>query len=126
VGKNLGSCWIGRNVPDIPLAGEKINALRARGKRNMPVVLSKDEARKIIMHMTGRCQLMAKLLYGSRLRFMECLRLGVHDLDFDMKEINARDGKGGMDSRSWGNDIQGFLPKARRSQNGFMNAGRVG
>ena len=54
-----------RNVLDITLQGENINALRARKKTNVPVVLTKDEVRKILTLMTGPCQLMARLLYGS-------------------------------------------------------------
>jgi integron integrase len=86
-----------RNVLNISLEGETIDAVRAQKKRNMPVVLTKDEVKKIITLMTGQSQLMARLLYGSGLRLMECLRLRVHDLDFDMKEISVRDGKGGKD-----------------------------
>jgi integron integrase len=40
---------------------------------------------------------MAKLLYGSGLRLMECLRLRVKDLDFARCEIIVRDGKGMKD-----------------------------
>jgi len=86
-----------RNVLNISLEGETIDAVRAQKKRNIPVVLTKDEVKKIITLMTGQSQLMARLLYGSGLRLMECLRLRVHDLDFDMKEISVRDGKGGKD-----------------------------
>jgi integrase len=37
---------------------------------------------------------MGKLLYGSGLRAMECLRLRVKDLDFAQRQIIVRDGKG--------------------------------
>jgi len=40
---------------------------------------------------------MAKLLYGSGLRAMECLRLRVKDLDFEQRQIFVRDGKGEKD-----------------------------
>jgi integrase len=36
---------------------------------------------------------MAGLLYGSGLRLMECVRLGVKDLDFACARITVRDGK---------------------------------
>lgn len=86
-----------RQVLDISFEGEKINAIRAHKKRNLPVVLTKDEVKKIITLMTGSSQLMAKILYGSGLRLMECLRLRVHDLDFEMNELTVRDGKGAKD-----------------------------
>jgi len=40
---------------------------------------------------------MAHLLYGVGLRLMECLRLRVKDVDFDMNQITVRDGKGKKD-----------------------------
>jgi len=54
-----------RNVLNISLEGEKIDAVRARKKRNLPVVMTKDEVKKVIMAMSGVNQLMAKLIYGS-------------------------------------------------------------
>ena len=40
---------------------------------------------------------MVKILYGSGLRVIACLRLRVKDLGFDMNEIMVRDGKGKKD-----------------------------
>ncbi|MDK9706893.1 MAG: tyrosine-type recombinase/integrase [Desulforhopalus sp.] len=40
---------------------------------------------------------MAKLLYGSGLRLMECIRLRVQDVDFGQDLIFVRGGKGGKD-----------------------------
>ena len=40
---------------------------------------------------------MAGLLYGSGLRLMECVRLRVHDVDFEYHHIIVRDGKGQKD-----------------------------
>ncbi len=62
-----------------------------------PAVLTKDETRALIRHLDGRYQLMAKLLYGSGLRLMECLRLRVKDRDFAERQIIVRDGKGASD-----------------------------
>jgi integrase len=49
-------------------------------QRNLPVVLTKEDVKRVILAMPGQYQLMAKLLYGSGLRLMECLRLRVHDV----------------------------------------------
>ncbi|HUU41508.1 MAG TPA: integron integrase [Desulfatiglandales bacterium] len=76
---------------------EKINAERAAKKVNIPVVLTRDETKRIIGAMTGIHQLVVKLLYGSGLRIIECLRLRVHDIDFDMKALTVRNGKGDKD-----------------------------
>ena len=59
---------------------EKINAERASSKVRIPVVLSQDETKRIIYAMKGIHQLVVKLLYGSGLRIIECLRLKVHDV----------------------------------------------
>ena len=40
---------------------------------------------------------MAKLLYGSGLRLMECVRLRVKDVDFAQHQIIVRDAKGEQD-----------------------------
>ena len=40
---------------------------------------------------------MAKLLHGSGLRLMECLRPRIKDLEFERQAIVARDGKGEQD-----------------------------
>jgi integron integrase len=47
--------------------------------------------------MEGKTALMAKLLYGSGLRLMECIRLRVQDVDFGQNLIFIRGGKGGKD-----------------------------
>jgi integron integrase len=47
--------------------------------------------------MSGTPQLVAKLLYGSGLRLLEGLRLRVQDLDFQMRQLTVRDGKGAKD-----------------------------
>ncbi len=71
-----------------------IDALRAQKPKRLPTVLTKDEVRRVIGRLSGTHQLMAKLLYGSGLRLMECLRLRVKDLDFAQRAIIVRDGKG--------------------------------
>jgi integron integrase len=40
---------------------------------------------------------MAKLLYGSGLRLMECVRLRVKDVDFPQRQLVVRSGKGNKD-----------------------------
>jgi integron integrase len=71
--------------------------VRARRPKRLPVVLTKDEAQRVIAALTGTTQLMTKLLYGAGLRLMECLRLRVKDVDFVANHIIVRDGKGEKD-----------------------------
>ena len=74
-----------------------IDSVRAKPSQHLPEVLTKDEARQVIAQMSGIYQLQAKLLYGSGLRLLECLRLRVKDLDFDRRAIIVRDTKGNKD-----------------------------
>ena len=74
-----------------------INALRAKKPKRLPTVLTKEEVHRLIGHLSGDHLLMAKLLYGSGLRLMECLRLRVKDIDFAQRQIIVRDGKGEKD-----------------------------
>ena len=53
--------------------------------------------RRVLGHLSGTHRLLAKLLYGSGLRLMECLRLRVKDIDFAQRIITVRDGKGEQD-----------------------------
>jgi len=70
---------------------------RAPRSRHIPVVLSPEEIRKVMMHLTGTHWLMASLLYGSGLLLMECCTLRVKDIDFAYSQITVRDGKGAKD-----------------------------
>ena len=59
--------------------------------------MTREESLKLIGAMRGTHQLIAKLMYGSGLRVMECIRLRVKDIDFAMNQIVVRDGKGKKD-----------------------------
>jgi len=74
-----------------------IDAVRAKRPKRLPTVLTKEETRKVLGCLSGTHQLMAKLLYGSGLRLMECVRLRVKDVDFAQRQIIVRDGKGMKD-----------------------------
>ena len=71
--------------------------IRAQKSETLPIVLTHQEAMSVINKMTGVSQLMTKILYGSGLRLMECLRLRVKDIDFGNHQIIVRDGKGEKD-----------------------------
>jgi integron integrase len=74
-----------------------VQALRAERPERVPTVLTSEEARRVILAMGGTAQLVVKLLYGSGLRMLEALRLRVKDVDFEMKQLTVRDGKGAKD-----------------------------
>src|SRR5918992_1505209 len=74
-----------------------INAVRADRKINVPVVMTREEVAAIISLMDGTAQMVAELLYGSGLRIMEAVRLRVKNIDYQMKQLTVRSGKGDKD-----------------------------
>jgi integron integrase len=85
-----------KRVLNMPL-DQEINAVRARRKAHVPVVLQREEVAHVIALMEWTPQLVAQLLYESGLRIMEALRLRVQDIDFGMKAVAVRSGKGDKD-----------------------------
>ena len=75
-----------RDVLDKSLEG-KIAHIRAKRKPKTVTVLGTEEVTRFFCRMQGTHALMAKLLYGSGLRLMECVRLRIKDVDFDRKRI---------------------------------------
>jgi site-specific recombinase XerD len=73
-----------------------INAVRADKKITVPVVMTREEV-AVLSLMDGTAQVVAKLLYGSGLRIMEAVRLRVKDIDYQMKQLTVRAGKGDKD-----------------------------
>ncbi len=85
-----------RRVLEKDLAQMK-DIVRAKSSVRLPVVLSREEARILVGELAGVDRLLAMILYGTGLRLMECMRLRVKDIDFDMNQIVVRAGKGGKD-----------------------------
>ncbi len=85
-----------KKILKIELTGD-INAVRSRKKPVVPVIMTRDEVRNIIATMEGTSQLMVKMLYGCGLRIMELVRLRVQDVDYKMKHVIVRSGKGAKD-----------------------------
>jgi integron integrase len=69
----------------------------AKAPKRLPVVLTRDEVQAVLGRLSGTHALIARLLYGTGMRIMECLRLRVKDVDFERGEILVRDGKGFKD-----------------------------
>ena len=97
-------------VLDIDLG--RIDALRARRGKRLPVVLAPEEVGCVLPCIEGGdgvFQLMAKLLYGAGLRLMECCRLRVQEINLERDAIHVRAGKGDKDRIV-------MLPKSIRSE----------
>ncbi len=83
---------------------KKIAPVRSKRKVSPPTVLTCEEVENVFSQMKGTHLLMARLIYGSGMRLMECIRLRIHDLDFGQGNLFIRGGKSGRDRTS-------YLPK---------------
>jgi integron integrase len=84
-----------QNVLEIELP--RIDSVRAKRPKRLPVVLSVDEVRAVLSRMDDPWKLMAELMYGAGLRLLESCRLRVKDIDFNRRQILVREGKGDRD-----------------------------
>ena len=97
-----------RHVIGMPIE-DQIEPARAKRHPRPPVVMTKSEIKRMFSQMQGVHLLMAKLMYGSGLRLMECIRLRVKDLDFERNLAYVRAAKGGKDRVT-------IFPKATHSE----------
>ena len=77
--------------------GDFRNTIRARKSSKIPVVLTKEEIKKIFAYLPEKSKLALKLIYASVIRVTECVRLRVKDLDFGNQALVVRSGKGDKD-----------------------------
>lgn len=107
------------------------DVVRAKRPTRVPVVFTHDEARAILANLDGVYWLIGRILYGSGLRAMECLRLRVKDLDFTRMQITVRDTKGRHDRftllpRSVSEALREHLAIVRKSHEVAMREGEGG
>ncbi len=74
-----------------------IRALRAKPSTYIPTVLSADEVKQVLCRLRGVYHIIGYLLYGSGMRLMECLRLRVKDIDFELHTVTLRETKSNRD-----------------------------
>lgn len=77
--------------------GDGIAPIRSKRSPKPPTVLTKEEAGRLLQQIGGIQALMAKLIYGTGMRLLECIRLRIQDVDFGNRTVYIRDGKGGKD-----------------------------
>lgn len=88
-----GIIFMYEQVLNISLKNQNIQALRAKERKHIPVVLTIDEVKKIILNITGIYQLMVKLMYGCGLRMSEVQNIRIKDIDFGFDKIYIWDSK---------------------------------
>jgi integron integrase len=71
---------------------------RAKRPARLPTVLNREETQRLLRQVEDSpMSLVVRLLYGTGMRLLECLRLRVKDVDLARREIVVREGKGGKD-----------------------------
>ncbi|MEW6710962.1 MAG: integron integrase [Candidatus Riflebacteria bacterium] len=75
----------------------KSGVVRAKSKKYIPTVLSREEIDQIINKLRQPYDLIVKLLYGCGLRLFEALNLRIQCLDFYENIVTIHDGKGQKD-----------------------------
>ena len=82
-----------KEVLDIDMSKENIQSLRAKERKHIPVVLTKDEVMEVIGNVKGIYNLMAMLMYGCGLRMSEVLNLRIKDIDMGFDKVYIWDSK---------------------------------
>ncbi|MBI5328790.1 MAG: integron integrase [Deltaproteobacteria bacterium] len=77
--------------------GDQSDNVRAKRRRHIPVVLSREEVNSVIDNLNYPYDLVVRFLYGCGLRLFECLKLRVHNFNLDAGILTVHDGKGKKD-----------------------------
>lgn len=76
-----------------------IDHIKSRKGPKLPVVLTPEEIAGLFAEMSGVYLLMSKLMYGTGMRIIECIRLRIKDVEFTYQTIAVLDSKGGKSRR---------------------------
>ncbi len=76
---------------------ERVEFLRSKKSKRVPDVLTQDEVKMILGRLLGVYYIIGRLLYGSGMRLMECMRLRVKDVNFEMLTVTVREPKNNRD-----------------------------
>ena len=82
-----------REVLEIDMGLWNIQALRAKERKHIPVVLTKEEVKLILGNLNGTYRLITSLMYGCGLRMSEVLNLRIKDIDFGFDKVYIWDSK---------------------------------
>lgn len=82
-----------KEVLGVDMSQENIQSLRAKERKHIPVVLTKEEVMEVIGNMKGIYNLIALLMYGCGLRMSEVLNLRIKDIDMGFDKIYIWDSK---------------------------------
>jgi len=109
--------WCARNSVGCSVQSAQ-GFVRAKNRKKIPLVMTKEETRDFFAQLKGEKLLMAKLQYAAELRVSERMRLRVQDLDLKRNQVVVRCGKGVKDrvaplSEKLVADIEAYLRVVR-------------
>ncbi len=82
-----------KEVLGIDTSEWNIQALRAKERKRIPVVLTKDEVNLVMENLKGIYKLITMLMYGCGLRMNEVIKLRVKDIDLGFDKVYIFDSK---------------------------------
>ncbi len=108
-----------------------IEAVKARERRRLPVVLTREEVQEVLSGLEEVSYLICALMYGGGLRVSEAVRLRVKDLNFERGLVTVYSGKGDRDRvtvlpRKLKPEFEVHLAKAREIYEMDRKAGVAG
>ncbi len=113
--------YLYKEILEIELSS-RIESVRARRSKRLPVVLAKPEIEDLLAQLSGSKLFLVRLLYGTGLRIDEFLNLRVKDIDFSGNRICVVSGKGGKDRfailpSSMRDDLRAHIERVRTIHN---------
>ena len=88
-----GILFLYKEVLGIDTAEWNIQALRAKERKHIPVVLTKEEVQNVLQNLSGTYKLIVTLMYGCGLRMSEVLNIRLKDVDFGFGKLYIWDSK---------------------------------
>ena len=76
---------------------DQLAVVRANRPKRLPVVMTRDEVKRVLGGLQGVNGLVGRLLYGTGMRLLECLRVRIKDVDSGLNQITICGGKGDKD-----------------------------
>jgi len=76
-----------KEVLGVDMSEWNIQALRAQERKHIPVVLTQNEVKKVLINLNGIYKLVVTLMYGCGLRMSEVLNIRIKDIDFGFDKV---------------------------------------
>lgn len=82
-----------KQVLGMDMSSWNIQALRAKERKHIPQVLTKDEVKAVLENIALPYKLLVSLMYGCGLRMNEALNIRIKDIDFGFDKVYIWDSK---------------------------------